>query len=158
MAFSEWDHTWSRMRLGPPSDSCTGKFNFFFPSTMWKQEASNLPPGAHSSIIINLCLFFTSKGWKHVKIHTKLPRIYIKFYLHLLLCSDLFITLLTYSMVQSPSWEANWFAASQEIPCILWNLKVHYHIYKSLPPVPILSQINPVHAPPPPIPLPEDAS
>ena len=26
--------------------------------------------------------------------------------------------LLTYSMVQSPSWEANWFAASQEIPSI----------------------------------------
>ena len=25
---------------------------------------------------------------------------------------------LTYSMVQSPSWEANWFAASQEIPRI----------------------------------------
>ena len=29
--------------------------------------------------------------------------------------------LLTYSMVQSPSWEANWFAASQEIPCISRN-------------------------------------
>ena len=28
------------------------------------------------------------------------------------------VYLLTYSMVQSPSWEANWFAASQEIPCI----------------------------------------
>ena len=27
-------------------------------------------------------------------------------------------SLLTYSMVQSPSWEANWFAASQEIPHI----------------------------------------
>ena len=26
--------------------------------------------------------------------------------------------LLTYSIVQSPSWEANWFAASQEIPRI----------------------------------------
>jgi len=26
--------------------------------------------------------------------------------------------LLTYSMVQSPSWAANWFAASQEIPRI----------------------------------------
>ena len=26
--------------------------------------------------------------------------------------------LLTYSMVQSPSWETNWFAASQEIPRI----------------------------------------
>ena len=33
--------------------------------------------------------------------------------------------LLTYSMVQSPSWEANWFAASQEIPRILWNPMVH---------------------------------
>ena len=28
------------------------------------------------------------------------------------------IYLLIYSMVQSPSWEANWFVASQEIPCI----------------------------------------
>ena len=31
------------------------------------------------------------------------------------------IYLLTYSMEQSPSSEANRFAASQEIPCILWN-------------------------------------
>ena len=30
-------------------------------------------------------------------------------------------------MVQSPSWEANWFAASQEIPRISRNPKVHYH-------------------------------
>ena len=29
--------------------------------------------------------------------------------------------LLTYSMLQSPSWEAKLFAASQEIPRILWN-------------------------------------
>ena len=29
--------------------------------------------------------------------------------------------LLTYSMKQSPSWEANRFSASQEIPPILWN-------------------------------------
>jgi len=33
--------------------------------------------------------------------------------------------LLTYSMVHSPSWEANWFAASQEIPRISRNPKVH---------------------------------
>ena len=56
--------------------------------------------------------------------------------------------LLTYSMQQSPSWEANQFSASQEIPCILRNPKVHYHVYKWPPPVPTLSQINPVHAHP----------
>jgi len=53
---------------------------------------------------------------------------------------------LSYSMEQSPSSEANQFSASQEIPCILWNLKVYYCVYNSPPPVPILSQINPVHA------------
>ena len=50
--------------------------------------------------------------------------------------------LLTYSMVQSPSWEANWFAASQEILRILWNPKVHYRTHKRPPPVPILGQPN----------------
>ena len=53
--------------------------------------------------------------------------------------------LLTYSMEQSPSWEANRFSASQEISRILWNPKVHYHIQKCLPPFPILCQLDPVH-------------
>ena len=55
--------------------------------------------------------------------------------------------LLTYSTVQSRSWEANWFAASQEIPRILWNPKVHYRTHKRPPPLPILGQPNPVHIP-----------
>ena len=55
--------------------------------------------------------------------------------------------LLTYSMVQSPSWEANWCAASQEIPRISRNPKVHYRTHKRPPPVSILGQPNPVHIP-----------
>ena len=48
-------------------------------------------------------------------------------------------------MVQSPSREANWFAASQEIPRISLNPKVHYRTHKRPPPVSILGQPNPLH-------------
>ena len=36
-------------------------------------------------------------------------------------------------MEQSHSWKATSSSASQEIPRILWNVKVHYRIYKSRP-------------------------
>ena len=48
-------------------------------------------------------------------------------------------------MEQSPFWEANRFSASQEIPHVLWNPKVHYRIHKCPPTVPMLSQLDSVH-------------
>jgi len=48
-------------------------------------------------------------------------------------------------MEQSPSWEANSHLGSQ-IPPLLWDPKVHYHVHEGPPPVPILSQMHPVHS------------
>ena len=50
-------------------------------------------------------------------------------------------------MEQSPSWKANDFSASPEIPHILRNPKVHYRIHKYPTTLPTLNQIDPAHTP-----------
>jgi hypothetical protein len=53
---------------------------------------------------------------------------------------------ITYLLTElSPSLEAANCAATQELPSILKNPKVHHRVHKSPPLVPILSQIDPVH-------------
>jgi len=56
---------------------------------------------------------------------------------------------LTNYMEQNSSWEANSNSVCHEIPCLLWNLNVHYHLHNSPPLVPILSHMHPVHTVPP---------
>jgi hypothetical protein len=47
-------------------------------------------------------------------------------------------------MELSPSQVATSCATTQELPNTVWNLEVHYHVHKSPPLVPIMSQIYPV--------------
>ena len=88
-------------------------------------------------------------SWRYSTQHkySKLPntssskdtlRICITFYLWQLIVNN--------SNEQISSWEANRFSASQEIPRILRNLKVHYRNHMRPPPVSIPSQTNLAHA------------
>ena len=80
----------------------------------------------------------THKDVRHNKNYQQFSRIYRHVYQ---------FHIITYSMVQSPFWEANWFAASQEIPRISRKPKVHYRTLKRPSPVSILGQPSPVHIP-----------
>jgi len=43
---------------------------------------------------------------------------------------DWLTNLLTHSLLEWSSFLSNSFLAMQETPCILWNLKVHYHVHQ----------------------------
>jgi hypothetical protein len=54
----------------------------------------------------------------------------------------------TNSMELSPSWEANGYSATEEIPNILWNSNVHYHVHRSPTLIPVwakwIQSISPI--------------
>jgi len=94
-----------------------------------------------------LLLITNKPKYKHVWLHISALSSALKNWCNKSFRDILPSIILTYSMEHSSSWEANWFLASQEIPRILWNPKVHHRSHKCPPPVPILSQLDQVHTP-----------
>ena len=95
------------------------------------------------------CCIFRSTVWpKHVAVHCvyEIILIWIWFFLGDV-CTYLRTYLLTHSIQQSPSWEANWFCSYSRNSPHFMEPEGSYRIHKCPPPGPILSQFDPVHAP-----------
>ena len=109
--------------------------------TVWRlwpnlNQNTNIYESNHISSLLTAFALCFLHDWTAMGTHTIFESILVSPYL------------LPYFMEHSPSWESNRFAASQEIPRILWNPKLHYCIHKCPLPVPILSQLDPVDNPP----------
>jgi hypothetical protein len=126
----------SHLRLGLPNGQTDIKFHENESSWSWVFPCGQTDRGSDMTKLI--VVFRNSANAPEViNIIRKWETSYNSFYTYLL----------TNSMEQSVSWEANLFAVSQEIPRILWNPNVHYHIHNYPPSVPILSQLDSVHNP-----------
>jgi hypothetical protein len=111
-------------------------WSLLFVSRKWVRHVNGQNRIMHSITVSNFytfCLKYTSINWcsTSISVCTWTVLVNVSF-----VCLQ--ITLLTYSMEQSRSWESNWLAASQEIPRISRNPKVHYRTHKRSPPVSIL--------------------
>ena len=133
---NEWQYI--RMDTAKPSvttpcHSSSSKLYIFLPNFFIKRIYLNLPHVRyHKTAALhrnNLYIFITQSCVQLADFHISIQR-------------------WTYSMQQSPSWEAKWFSFSQEIPCTVWNLKVLYRIHTCPPPV-HTQPVDPVHAPTP---------
>ena len=112
---------------------------------LWLRHGKSSPTDCH--LFVALKQSFSGHGFKgNCEVETVVARWLRKQDMCFLL-AYLLTYLLTYSIVQSPSWEANRFAASQEIPRISRNPKVHYRTHKRPPSISILGQPYPVHIP-----------
>ena len=132
-------YTYTEVNGRSPSDRLSERFNSRFPTSALQLSSHVLHTNVGNKTIRQQRAFLD--GWLKIMA----PRAE---YSRRQRGRDLeFRHLLTYSMVQSPSWEANWSAASQEIPRISRNPKVHYRTHKRPPPISILGQPNPVHIP-----------